>query len=171
MKKILLGVLFILVFVITYFIYTEFSFTPLRKKDFQNLFKSDNISLNKSCYKDFIGASIHGELFEFYTYKTNGITIDKSYPIIAEWENKKITNTTVIGKWRNCPIDSQTTVLYEPILSVNNYDDSKCSSSFKNDIINPNNYYSYIYFSESEEYFLLYSVDRQELNYVRLNGL
>ena len=64
MRKILLGLLFIIVIVVSYLIYTEFSFSPLNKKDFQKLFKGENISFEKSCSKDFVGSSIHGEIFE-----------------------------------------------------------------------------------------------------------
>lgn len=170
MKKFLLAVLIIVVIVVCYLLYKEYSFSPLNKKDFQKLFKGDNISFDKSCSQDFIGASVHGELFEFYKYKIKGVTIDKDYPRITAWENKKITNPTAIGRWKNCPIDSQTTALYQSsILSSMNLENVKCGSSFKKDIINPNNYYSYVYFSESEEYFLLYCTDRQELYYIRLN--
>jgi len=169
MKKVLLGLLGIIVIVVSYIAYKELSFSPLKKNNFKKLFKGDNISFDKSYSKDFLGPNVHGDVFEIYEYKMKGVAIDKDYPRITEWENKKITDATVIGKWKNCPIDSQTAALYESsMLKAKNLDDFKYSNSFKKDIINPNNFYSYVYFSESEEYFLLYCTDRQELWYVRL---
>jgi hypothetical protein len=116
--------------------------------------------------------SSHGEVFDIYVYSTKNALINKDFPEIIQWENKKVTDTTVIGKWRNCPIDSQTKTLYEPIFGVENFKNGKeCISSFNKEMINPKNYYCYVYFSEKEGYFLLYCTYRQELYYVRLIGI
>lgn len=172
MKKSLILLLFFLVVLVSYLIYDEFSFSPLSKSDFRQLVKEGNVSFNKTCSEDFIGTSIHGEVFDFYTYKTNKVAIEKDYPMITKWEHQKVTSATIIGKWRNCPIDAQTASLFEAsMLMVKNLNEAKCNDSFKNDLVNPNNYYSYVYFSASEKYFLLYSSNRQELYYVRLKGL
>ena len=170
MKKVLLGLLFVIVIAISYLIYTELSFSPLKEVDFQKLFKGYIGKPNKICRKDFIGISSHGEIFDMYVYSTKNALIDKDFPKITEWENKKLTNASVMGKWRNCPLDSQIIAFYEPIFGVRNFEDVKKYSSFKKDIINPDNYYSYVYFSEAEEYFLLYCTDRKELYYIRLKG-
>ena len=169
MKKFFLSLLLVIAATVSYMIYKENSFSPLNKNDFKKLFAGDDISFDKVCSKDFLGATIHGEIFDFYNYKVEGATIDKDYPKIVEWENKKITNETITGKWEKCPIDFKAMSLYKSsILNATNLDMYNCSGSFKKDIINPKNYYSYIYFSEAEAYFLLYCTDEQVLHYVRL---
>lgn len=171
MKKVLLGLVFVMLIVASYLIYTEYSFNPLKEDDFKKLFKGYIGKPNMICSKDFIGMSSHGEVFDIYVYSTKNALINKDFPEIKEWENKKVTNTTVIGKWRNCPIDSQTKAFYEPIFGVENFKNVKeCRSSFNEEMINPKNHYSYVYFSEGEEYFLLYCIDKQELYYIRFKG-
>jgi len=170
MKKGFLILLVVIVVVISYLIYTEFSFSPLKENDFKKIFKGYVGNANKSCSKDFLGVSSKGELFEIYLYNTNNAIIDKYFPKINEWENKEITNESVIGKWMNCPLDSQTIELYKFTLTSNNLDDVKCSNSFSKEISNSKNYYSYIYFNELEQYFLLYCTDKQELYYIRRKG-
>src|SRR6218665_630528 len=170
MKKVLVSTLFIIVIVISYLIYDEFSFSPLRGDDFQKLFKGYNESFDKSCSKDFLGLSFHGELFDIYQYRTKGALIDKSFPMMTEWEHKEITNETLVGKRKNCPLDSQTTVLYKLALTSNNLAELKCCNSSNKVILNPNNYYCYVYFNEWEQYFLLYCTGSQELYYIRKRG-
>lgn len=169
MKKIFWGLLLTIVIIVSYIVFKNGSFSPLKTEDFQRLFIGRNVSFRKLCSKDFVGISAHGELFEIYRYQIKGASINKYFPNITEWENTLVTNATVVGKWRNCPIDSQATALYESsMLKANNLDNVQCFSSFKRNIMNPNNFYSYVYFSESEEYFMLYCSDKQELYYIRL---
>jgi hypothetical protein len=170
MKKILLGVLFIVVIITSYLVYKELSFSPLDKHDFQKLFKEYNGSFDKSCSKDFLGVSSNGELFEIYRYKINGGIINENFPKITEWEGKEITNEITVGKWKNCPLDNQTIELYKFTLTSNNLDDVKCFNSFNKEILNQKNYYSFIHFNELEQYFLLYCTDSQELYYIRRKG-
>ncbi|MEO8666756.1 MAG: hypothetical protein ABI462_14790 [Ignavibacteria bacterium] len=170
MKKILLGLIFVAILGISYLVYTEFSFSPLKQNDFEKLFKGYVGSYNKSCRKDFLNATSHGELFEIYLYNVNGAVIDKNFPDINEWENKEITTDSVVGKWKTCPLDPETTELYKFTLTTNNLDEVKCSNSFNKELLNQKNYYSYVYFNELEQYFLLYCTDRQELYYIRRKG-
>ncbi len=170
MKKVLLGLSFVIGVVFFYLIYTEFSFSPLKENDFKKLFKGYVGNARKSCSKDFLGVSSKGELFEIYLFSTNNVIIDKDFPKINEWENKVIANETVISKWINCPLDSQSRQLYNFTLTSNNFDDLKCSNSFNKEMSNPKNYYSYIHFNELEQYFLLYCTVKQELYYIRRKG-
>ena len=141
------------------------------QNDFQKLFKEYNGSFRKSCSKDFIGISIHGEIFEIYRYKVKGAVIDNDFPRITKWENKEIIDETLyVGKWRNCPLNKETKELYD-ILEVGNFDNAKCCNSFKKELLNPKNYYSYIHFSDRKRYFLLYCTDSQELYYVIIKGI
>jgi len=70
----------------------------------------------------------------------------------------------------NCPLDSSTVKLYKSTLTVNNLDKIECCNSFNTNLSNSKNYYSYIYFNELEQYFLLYCTDKQELFYIRRRG-
>lgn len=170
MKKVLLSVLFIVVIVASCLVYSEFSFSPLKEHDLQKLFKEYNGSFDKSCSKDFLGMSFKGELFEVYRYSIKGGIIDNDFPKLTEWENKKVTNETIVGKWKNCPLDYQIMELYKFTLTSNNLDDVKCCSSFNKEILNPKNYYSFVHFNDLEQYFLLYCTDSQELYYIRRKG-
>lgn len=171
MKKTIVVLVFLLLVTASYLFYKEFSFVPLEKRQFKQLFIGDSFNFRKHCNEDFLGAGIHGELFEFYNYSIEGAIIDKNYPQIVDWENKQVTSTTIVGKWKRCPIDSLAIALYESALTVSNFDRAACSSSFKNNLRNSNNYYSYVFFSESEKYFMLYSPSERELHYVRMKGL
>ena len=170
MKKALLGVLFIVVIIISYVVYKELSFSPLDKQDFQKLFNEYNGDFDKSCSKDFLDVSSNGELFEIYLYKIKGGVINKSLPEITEWEDKEITNEAKVGKWRNCPLDNQTNELYKFTITSNNFDNLKCFNHFNKELLNQKNYYSFIYFNELEQYFLLYCTESQELYYIRRKG-
>lgn len=169
-KKVLLGVLFIVAIIVSYLVYSEFSFTPLKEYDLQKLFKGYSGSFDKSCSKDFLGMSSKGELFEVYRYNIKGGVIDNDFPKLTEWENTEVTNETIVGKWKNCPLNYQTMKLYKFTLTSNNLDDVKCFSSFNKEILNPKNYYSFIHFNDLEQYFLLYCTDSQELYYIRRKG-
>ncbi|HTD98015.1 MAG TPA: hypothetical protein VK668_01960 [Mucilaginibacter sp.] len=170
MKKVLLGFSFVIVLIISYLIYDELSFSPLKQNAFGKLFKGYVGIVEKSCSKDFLGISSRGEFFEIYLYKTNSVVINHDFPQITEWEDKEITNKSIVGKWKNCPLDSQTMKLYKFTLTSNNLNDLSCSNAFNKEILNPKNYYSYVYFNELEQYFLLYSTDKQELYYIRRKG-
>ena len=89
----------------------------------QKLFKEYNGNLKKSCSKDFIGISIHGEVFDMYKYKIKGsVIIDKDFPKMTKWENKEIRDETLfVGKWRNCPLDPATKELYDILTYGNLY--------------------------------------------------
>lgn len=170
MKKTFLGLLLLTVIIVFYLIYTEFSFSPLKENDFQKLFKGYIGKAHKYCSKDFLGIGSHSELFEIYLYNITNAKIDKGFPKINEWENKEISSEAIVGKWKNCPLDTMAMRLFKFTLTSNNLDDVKCSSSFTKDILDPNNYYSYVYFNELEQYFILYCTDKQELYYIRRKG-
>jgi len=151
-KKIVLGILFLFVIGIVFLIYDELSYNPLKQDDFQKLFKEFNGSFEKTCSKDFIGLSIHGEIFDMYRYKIKGdIIIDKEFPKMTKWEGKEIIDEFVVEKWKNCPLNSKTRELYD-MLACSNFDNVKCCISFKKELLNPKNYYCYVDFAW-EQYF------------------
>lgn len=170
MKKILLSTLLIVLITVSYLFYDEFSFSPLNNSDFKKLFKEYDGSFEKHCSKNFLGINFRGELFDIFKYNTTNPIISKNFPEITEWENKMFTNETVVGKWMNCPIDHHTAELYKFVLTSNNFHEASCCSSFNKEILNSNNYYSYIYFNELEQYFLLFCTNSQELYYIRKKG-
>jgi hypothetical protein len=170
MKKILLVVLFVIAILASYVVYKELIFSPLEEKDFKKIFKDYKGNFNKSCSEDFLDASSNGELFEIYLYKIKGGVINKSLLEITEWEDKEVTNEVKVGKWRNCPLDNQTNELFKFTLTTNNFDNLKCFNYFNKELLNQKNYYSFIYFSELEQYFLLYCTESQELYYIRRKG-
>lgn len=170
MKRILLILLSIIAIVVFYLAHTGYAYSPLNKSDFQKIFKGYTECPKKICSKDFLGISSHGELFEIYIYSAKNVLIDKDFPKITDWETKKITNDVLVGKWHNCPLDTLSMNLYKFTLTAHDFDDVKCCNSFNKNIVNAKNYYSYIYFNELEQYFLLYCTDKQELYYIRRKG-
>jgi hypothetical protein len=151
-------------------IYDEFSFSPLKKNDLQKLFKGYDGSFHKVCSKDFLGISSKGELFDIFFYKLESAEIRTDFPQLSKWGNKEITNETLVGKWKNCPLDSLAMKLYEFTLTSNNLNEVKCSESLIAEIANPKNYYSYIHFNELEQYLLIYNTNKHELYYIRRKG-
>ena len=170
MKKLLLGLLVAIVIIASYLVFNEVSYSPLKENDFQKLFKGYSGSFDKTCTKDFLGLSTHGELYEIFKYSLEDAVIDRNYPKFIEWENNKITNKTIISYWKNCPLDKQSLELYRFTLTATDLSKAKCCSSFYKELSNPKNFYSYIHFDGLEEYFLLYCTDSNELYYLRRRG-
>lgn len=170
MRKFLLGLLVVVVIAVAYLLYDEFTYSPLKKTHFQKLFNNYSGNAKKSCSVDFIGISFRGEIFDIYSYKTGNASINQNFPDIKEWENKEISDETIMTEWKSCPLNTQTMELFRFELQVNDLDNEKCSSFFKRELDNSKNYYSYIYFSPTEHYFLLYCPEKEELYYLRSRG-
>lgn len=147
------------------------SFSPLNKKEFRKLFDQYNGTAEKACSVDFLGGNQKGELYEAYLYKIDAIPVNPSYPDFnGLWEQKDLEEGTKSSKWLSCPIDSLTRKLYGFTLTAENFDENECLGSFNEECNKPENYYSHVYFSELEQYFMLYCPDLQSLYYVRRKG-
>jgi len=147
------------------------SFSPLKEKDFKKIFYKYNGKTEKICDVDFLGINFKSEWFEVYLYKVGAVPVDLNYPEYnGMWEQKEFTNETVISKWKSCPLDSVSYKFYEFTLTAESFDEQECIKSFNTELNNPKNYYSYIYFNELEQYFLLYCPDIENLYYVRRKG-
>ncbi|NTE04312.1 hypothetical protein G6M26_06460 [Agrobacterium tumefaciens] len=170
MKKIILILISVLLIGVGYIYFEESTFSPLKEKDFQHLFPNSSEDVKKECSSDFLGISTRSEFFEIYTY-TGKFNIDSTYPTFKnKWENKEFTNDVLFSKWKSCPIDSTTMSLYKFILTANNLERNNCFSSLNQELNDPNNFYSFVYFNELEQYFLLYSKDENKLFYIRKKG-
>jgi len=171
MKRIVFLILLLIGVIITYVVFKEYSFSPLKKRELEMLFPYYKGKIEKEYDIDFIGMSSHSEFFELYSYTTSGIPVRTTYPIIiSKWENKTIGKDAIISKWKKCPIDSVTNKLYEFSLMASNPDKEKYFNLLNSELRNPNNYYAYIYFNELENYFLLYSTKNKKLYYIRRKG-
>ncbi len=170
MKKALVFFSLLIFCIIIYIIYDEYTFSPLNKNDLGKLFGENKGAIKKICSKDLLGLSLKGELYDVYLYKVEGFSIDKSFPKLSEWENRALVYETIVSKWKNCPIDSATKSLFHFTLTLENFDKLKCSTFFNKEIQDMNNYYSYIYINELEQYFLLYCTNTSELFYIRRRG-
>jgi hypothetical protein len=172
MKKIIvISILVLITVIIAFFIcyrIETLNYNPLQEKDIRKLFFSSE-SVKKKCSVDYVGLSIHGEIFEIYLYKTKDALLDLDYPKYEnEWENQQITNKTIISKWKHCPLDSASRKLCEFILNTNQFDKKKCVAPFHIELNNSNNYYSYVDFSDGEQYFLLFCPKTEHLYYIRM---
>lgn len=170
MKKIIIGLLVIVIIIATWIGYNEYSFSPLTQKEFKKLFSVYHEEPVKLCSKDFLGISSKGELFEVYLYQVNGVALKQNFSDMIAWEDKSITGSSIVCSWKKCPLDSQATSLYNFTLTAENFDSVECLRSFNKDKNDPKNYYSFVHFNEQEQYFMLYCVDKQELYYIRRRG-
>lgn len=168
MKKIGYILLVGIVSIMCYGVYGERAYTPLEKKDFECL--SDYVSADVIHHKDFIGWS-HGDYFELFVYRITNVKIDLSYPIINRtWEHTILPDTTETMTWSNCPMDSIIELKYEHELTwiMNSKRDE--AKTIQCELKDENNYYSFIYVSELQKYFLLYNPSKGVLYYMRQNG-
>lgn len=155
----------------SYIVVNELTFSPLKEKDFYNLFPNYDNSAKKKCCVDFMGLSLHGELFDVYKYELNNMTIDSRYPNIKDvWSNITVSEGLVVSTWKILPIDSLTSIRCKDIFDMGNYRAHKCCNSFVPELSNTINYYSYVYINELEYYFCLYCPDKHCLYYVRKKG-
>lgn len=155
---------------IGYSIFKETTWSPLGKKDFNYLFPNYDDNAIIVYHKDFIGWS-HGDYFEMFIYRLNNIHIEPSYPKIKQdWEYTTLPDTTKVIKWLNCPIDSITQAKYNYELAWITDSEVNERKMLKNDLEDVNNYYSCIYVSGLQKYFLLYSPSKKILYYIRQNG-
>ena len=144
------------------------TFTPLKDKEFKKLFVSYK-EIKKKHSADYIGLSIHSELFEIYLFNTQKVLLDINYPNYAnEWEKEIITNETIISKWRNCPLDATDYKRFEFALTSNDYNQNRYLEAFNTELCDPQNFYSYVYFNDLEHYFLLYCPRKEKLYYIRM---
>lgn len=168
-KYLLIGIIIIAAVFIA--IISSSSFSPLKKEEFKLLLNNYKEKNTKFCNVDFLGINTKSEWYEVYLYNDVSGEVDENLPAYKEmWENKYFDNETRISKWVNCPVDSRTYELYESSFNFENFEDYECIRGIKSELNNPNNYFSYIYFSELEHYFLLYCVKKEKLYYLRRKG-
>lgn len=172
MKKILILAVILLLSGVSYIVIKEATYSPLAEKDFKNLFPDYDGNAKKKCHVDFIGLSLHGELFDVFIYKLNEMTIDFQYPNFKNiWDDITMSNDEFIfSKWEKCPLDSLTFLKYKDMLTIKDYSKEKCTYSFNSDLANSMNYYSYFYVNELEYYFYLYCPGKNYLYYIRKRG-
>jgi len=157
---------------VTYIVIKELTYNPLKEKDFRILFPNYDGKAKKKCHLDFIGLSLHGELFDISLYKLNEMTINFQYPNFKNsYENLTMSNDDFFfSKWKKCPVDSLTFFRIKDILTIEDFSKKKCFSSFISDLENPKNYYSYLYINELEYYFYLFNSNMNYLYFVRKKG-
>ena len=171
MKKFFLGLIAVFFVIVFYLVYTELFYSPLDGAASKKLFKQST-NLEKLCSIDFLGFNSKGEFFELYKYGTGDVQVDNSFQNIQVWENKELPKNIIIEKWKSCPLDSLSSQLYEFMLTANDFDKDKweCSNTLNEALKNSENYYSYIYVNELEQYFLLYNPKEKTLYYLRKKG-
>jgi len=170
MKKALKLLFVVLILGVLYLIYDDLSFDPLNRADFAKIFVGYNDKTKLLCKKDFIGITTRGDFFELYVYSLGNVKVKNDYPQFSNWENSTVTKETTIGKWQNCPINKDVIKLYRFTIGANNLNTSDCSISFKKEIQNPKNFYSYISINGTEQYFFLYSSATNKFYYIRRKG-
>lgn len=169
MKEFLFGAAGIILIAVIYVANVELFYDPLDALDAKRLFKQSS-DLEKICSIDFLGFNTRGEFFELYKYNVNKAQMDSLHPIILSWENKELSKSAIVQKWKACPLDTASNRLYEFVFAANDLDEWECSSSFKKSLRDSKNHYCFIYINELEQYFLLYSIKEEALYYLRKKG-
>ena len=168
-NKILRYILLFVVVVIIFFVIDTWLYSPLGKTQFNMLFPNYQGSERKIYHCDLIGFSLHGELLELYLYDSVQGNIENTFPKIQyKWENNYLDNAYV-SCWQRCPFDSSVINKLDIQLLKNSFKE-KCGFSLKNEIENRDNYYSYIYLSQHENYIFLYNPNKKILCYIRRRG-
>lgn len=98
-------------------------------------YKTKGDNSEKKCDVDFIGLSLHGELFDIFTYELSDVTIDNSYPSINDsWTNITASDELVVSVWKRIPIDSLTLIRCKDIFDLGNHRGKRCCSSFVSEL-------------------------------------
>ena len=171
MKKYIYILVSILILGIGFLFINDFTYSPLKDSDFKKLFSDYNNNANKKCSIDFLGWSSEGAVFDLYVYEIKKGSVDTTYPNFKNgWKNINDLDDVVFSKWKKCPMDSLSSSRYNFTLTTEDFSKKECSQSFNNELNNPNSYYSYVYVSELEQYFFMYSPNKERLYYVRRRG-
>lgn len=102
MKKIWSFALILLILSIAGVAFQEITYSPINRYQLGKLMKpmSEDYSMEKVYSVDFIGISIHGELYDLYVYKVESIEPNADYPLFSEkWEGEEVSNASFICKW------------------------------------------------------------------------
>lgn len=149
----------------------EVTYSPLTEKEFKNLFPNYDSGAKKKYSVDFIGLSLHGELFDMFLYELTDMTIDSCHPNIRDdWTSVSMSDGIAVSSWQRIPMDSSTNIRCKDALDLVKNKDDKRYTTFITELSNPLNYYSYLYVNELEYYFFLYCFEKHHLYYVRKRG-
>lgn len=172
MKRIILIFLVFLALACTYLICNELSYSPLTSSETGKLFKEFKGNYHKVKGKDLIGLSTHGDIYDIYLYHFDDVKAEGNFPQIdSKWEKHQVISSTLVGKWTECPLDSIALKLNKSILEPIPNNGEQWLKDFNNQLDDKNNYYSYLYFDEANQYFFLFCPISNSLFYVRKNGL
>ena len=169
MRKVLVVLLLFIIIVIVFFYIDNLLYSPLKQREFQKLFLYSG-DVKKKSSVDYIKLSIRGEIFDMYLYKTPPISLSlEEYPNFSgEWENKELTNEVIVSKWKACPFNAIAEKRCKFAFISNSTNNEKHMRTFLKELHNSYNYYSFVYFSEQEHYFLLFCPKQNILYYVRV---
>lgn len=169
MKKIVIVTISLFLILGGYIIVDYLTYSPLKEQEFKNLFPNYDYSGKIKKSVDFVGLSLHGELFDVFIYKLSKMDINNGYPSKNKWTNITTSEEFTISIWQKNPIDSLTFAKCKDIFELGNQS-NRVYASFITELSNPANYYSYLYVNALEYYFFLYCPNKQHLYYVRKRG-
>ncbi|MBQ8501486.1 MAG: hypothetical protein IJ494_04145 [Bacteroides sp.] len=170
MGKIKYILLITLLSIVVYVIINELTFIPLNTKDLNILFPNYSGKLSRTYHKDFIGWG-QGDYFDYFVFQLDTVSINSNHPQwIKEWEYVSLPDEVEKSKWLSCPVDSIITSKFS--LEMDEIINCNIQERFllKEEIENPNNFYSYLYVSSLEKYFLLINPLKKKLYYIRQKG-
>lgn len=168
MKRILLSIGVVFCGIIGFVVFQKITYSPLNKKGVQELFGGD-VSFSKDCSIDFLGLSIDGSLFDYYSYDVGSIVVDVDFPKFKECT---IEDECKSRKWTLTPMDS--IELKNDLFGLNSsvLDEDECSKGFIEEQLFRKgfNYYSYEIIGEREAHYYVYNPSEGKMFYLRRKG-
>ena len=134
--------------VLLFLIANELLYEPMDKGKMNALVGNTLVNYSVNCKEDFIGISIHGDIFDFYEYSLNSFTTDSNlhqlpnYEMLLDLSNVQNVSSST---WKRTPIDSSDTKFYKQVVNFQNLMDADCSRKFvtKDYVSDAGNFFSY----------------------------
>ena len=148
LRKIAYTLLGLVVVVLLFAIAGEFLYEPMDKDKMGALIGNALVDYSVDCKEDFIGISIHGDIFDFYRYSLNNFTVDSSLHQFPNYEmllNLSSVQNVSSSTWKRTPIDSSDTKFYKQVADFQNLMDADCSRKFvtKDYVNDTGNFFTY----------------------------
>ena len=154
-----------------YLIIEEITYSPLKKNEFDCIFKKYNKTKLKR-KKIFFFLTIHGDRDDIYEYKVEKGVLNTNFPVLLKkWNEELIDEKSIVSGWRKCPIDSSTISLFLFMHRLkdgygyrSHFFESNLLVDFRKAQDNSDNLYCYI-ITEKSYHFFIYCPKKNILYY------
>ena len=122
------------------------------------------------CTQNYLGWSSEGAFFDLSVYKVREGKITDTLPDFDKFFGKSLSLNLNHIKWRKTPIDSISYKINDFTFTQLEFERNNCGKDFESYLYKKSSYFSYLNVSELEQYFFLYSTEKQEFYYLRRKG-